>query len=87
MKPVLMFIMESCPYCQRAKRYMEELMKETPKYRDVSLNVIDETLDPDTAERYDYYYVPSYYVENEKIHEGAASKEDVRRVFEAACND
>lgn len=84
MKSILMFTMASCPYCQKATRYMEELMKETPRYRDFPLEVIDETLEPEVAERFDYYFVPTYYVDKEKVHEGAASKEDVRRVFEAA---
>jgi glutaredoxin len=87
MKSILMFTMASCPYCKRAHRYMEELMKDTPKYKDIPIRIIDETLDPDTAERYDYYFVPTYYVEEEKIHEGAASMEDVRRVFEEAAEE
>ncbi len=84
MKPILMFIMASCPYCQKATRYMEELMKETPRYKEIPLKVIDETLEPEIADRYDYYYVPTFYVDKEKVHEGAATKDDVRRVFEAA---
>lgn len=87
MRPILMFTMASCPYCKKAHRYMEELMKETPKYKDIPIKVIDETLDSDTAESYDYYFVPTYYVENEKIHEGAASKEEVHRVFEKAIEE
>ncbi len=84
MKSITMFIMASCPHCQKATRFMEELMKETPRYKDIPLKVIDENLDPDTAGRYDYYFVPTYYVEQDKVHEGAAAKDDVRRVFEAA---
>lgn len=84
MKTILMFTMASCPYCKRAVRYMEELMKETPKYKDIPLKVIDENLEPDIADTYDYYYVPTYYVDEKKVHEGAASKEDVKRVFEMA---
>lgn len=84
MKAILMFTMASCPYCKRAVRYMEELMKETPKYKDIPLKVIDENLEPDIAYSYDYYCVPTYYVDEKKVHEGAASKEDVRRVFEMA---
>ncbi len=79
-----MFTMATCPYCKRARQYMEEIMEETPKYKDIPLKIIDETQDPETAEQYDYYFVPTYYVDNEKVHEGAAEKDDIRRVFEKA---
>ena len=84
MKSVLMFTMAACPFCRKAVRYMEGLMEETPRYKDIPLKMIDETLDPDTADKYDYYYVPTYYVDEEKVHEGEATKDDIRRVFEAA---
>ncbi|HBR03461.1 MAG TPA: glutaredoxin [Ruminiclostridium sp.] len=87
MKQILMFTMENCPYCRRANQYMEELMKETPKYKDIPVRIVDETYDPDTAELYDYYYVPAYYVEEEKAQGGAASKEDIHRVFEKALEE
>lgn len=84
MKPITMFILKSCPYCQRALKYMEEIMKETPKYKNIPIKYIDEGVEPDVADQYDYYYVPTYYVDDKKVHEGAASKDDVRRVFEKA---
>lgn len=84
MKSILMFTMASCPYCKRAAHYMEELMKETPKYKEIPIKIIDENLEPDLADTYDYYYVPTYYVDDKKVHEGAASKEDVKKVFEMA---
>ena len=85
MKPILMFIMNSCPHCQRALAWMEELKKEYPKYADIEVKVVDEKLQPDIAKQYDYYYVPTYYVNKVKVHEGVASKDIVRKVFEMAC--
>ncbi len=76
--------MASCPYCKKAARFMEELMKEKPKFKDIPLEIIDETLEPEVANSYDYYFVPTYYVDNEKVHEGVASKEDIKNVFERA---
>ncbi len=84
MKSVLMFIMKSCPYCQRALRYMDELITTTPGYKDIPLKIIDERLQPDIADSYDYFFVPTFYVDGKKVHEGAASKDDVQRVFEMA---
>lgn len=87
MKSVQMFMMAGCPYCKKAARYMDELMEEHPEYKEIPLKIIDENLEPEVANSYDYYLVPTYYVDGEKVHEGAASKEDVRQVFERAGSD
>ena len=47
--------------------------------------MVDENIHPEIAAQYDYYYVPTYYVGDEKVHEGAASKEKIERVFELAA--
>jgi len=82
MKPVLLFVMESCPYCKQALRWMEELRNEQAEYNRVAVTIIDENLQPDLAKKYDYYYVPTYYVDGIKVHEGAATKDIVRSVFD-----
>jgi glutaredoxin len=84
MKPVLMFILKSCPYCQQALSWMEELKKENPQYLNVEINIIDEGERPEEANRYDYYYVPTYYIAGDKVHEGVATKDIVRGVLEKA---
>ena len=85
MKPILMFILESCPYCRQARDWMAELQQEYPEYSELNIEIVDERKHPDIAGRYDYYYVPTYYVNGEKLHEGVASREIVRKVFTAAC--
>ena len=87
MKPNRMFTMASCPYCQKARRWMDELMAENPAYRALSIDIVDEVEQPEYAEQFDYYYVPTYYVDGKKVHEGAATKQIVRRVFDAALKD
>ncbi len=84
MKPVKMFKMTSCPHCVRAKAWMDEVFAEHPEYKQIELTVIDEVETPEVANTYDYWYVPTYYVGDEKKHEGVASKEIVQRVFEDA---
>lgn len=79
--------MESCPYCRQALRWMDELYKENPAYRDIEIERIDELVYPEIARKYDYYYVPTFYVDDEKMHEGAASLNKIRRVFEAASGN
>ena len=46
--------------------------------------MIDEKKQPDVAAKYDYYYVPTFFVDGEKVHEGHAEKADVEKVFKAA---
>ena len=46
--------------------------------------MIDEQLHPEVTKTYSYYYVPTYYVDGVKAHEGVPTKEIVREVFEKA---
>lgn len=62
--------MKSCPHCHNALRWMEELKKTDQRYNKVEVTIIDETLQPEIATQYDYYYVPTYYVGSVKVHEG-----------------
>ena len=84
MKKITMFTMESCPYCRQALRWMDMLFAEKKEYSSLFIEKIDELEHPDIAAGYDYYYVPTYYVDGEKLHEGPASLEMIRRVFDAA---
>ena len=76
--------MASCPYCKAALRMMDELFAKNPEYRDLEIENIDEVVHPDIAREYGYYYVPAYYVDGRKMHEGAASLRKIRKVFKAA---
>jgi thioredoxin 1 len=78
MKPVLMFVTEWCPY------WMDDIQKQNPAFTDIEIKIIDEELEPDIAKQYTYYYVPTYYVDGVKVHEGVASKNIITKVFEAA---
>ena len=85
MKPVLMFITDWCPYCKQAYHIMDDLKKTNPEYANIEVKIIDEERQPEIAKQYDYYYVPTYYVNGVKVHEGVPSKDIIRRVFEEAC--
>lgn len=86
MKKILMFTMKYCPYCRNAHRWMDELLKEKPEYASIEIEIIDEVKHRAIADRYDYYYVPTYYVGGRKLHEGVPTKKIVEDVFEAALN-
>jgi glutaredoxin len=85
MKEITMFMFAGCPHCKRAKEMIEELCAENSEYAAVPLTAIDEKLDPETADKYDYYYVPTFFVDGEKIHEGVPTKEKIENVFKKAC--
>ena len=80
-----MFTMASCPYCRAAHRWMDEILQDNPHYRDIPIEIIDELQNPEIANRYDYYFVPTYYVDGVKVHEGAATKEIVQGVYQKAA--
>ena len=84
MKKITMFTMQSCPYCQAAERWMKKLFTENNKYSTLEIEKIDELAYPEIAEKYDYWHVPTYYVGDEKAHEGAASLRKIRKVFDMA---
>lgn len=84
MKDILMFKLASCPHCKLALRFMDELTAEHPAWKDVPLRIVDEREEAALAGSYDYYYVPAYYVDGVKVHEGHAERDDVERVFRAA---
>jgi thioredoxin 1 len=84
MKKILMFTMECCPYCVKAHRWMSELLAEHPEYGSIEIEIIDELEQPVLADTYDYYYVPTYYVDGVKVHEGVPTHEIVENVYKAA---
>ncbi len=76
MKELKIFALRTCPYCQRAFGYLN-------KYglpEDVNVRIIYEDEEKDLADSYDYYYVPSFYLNEEKIHEGAMDEKDFLEV-------
>lgn len=79
--------LSQCPHCQRALAMMDELFVEHPEYREIPLKIVDEGEEPAFAETLDYYYVPTFYVGNEKMHEGVPTMEAIQRVFQCAMEE
>ena len=78
--------MQSCPYCQSARKWMNDVLESDAKYAEIPLTIIDEVEEPEVAAKFDYYYVPTYYIGDKKVHEGAATFEIVKKVFDDALN-
>ena len=86
-KKVQMMILKSCPYCIMAFEMMETLKKQNEKYGQVEVEVIQEDVFPEIANALDYYYVPTYFVDGKKIHEGVPTIDKVDAVFKEALRD
>lgn len=77
-----LFILEHCPHCKRARKWIQELCEENPKYREIQIELIDEQKEVELADSYDYYLVPSFFDGDTKLHEGVASKEIIQEIFD-----
>ena len=90
MKDVLLFYRDDCGYCDRAHRALAELMEANPAYREIPLTMVEETREPELADRYDYYAVPAVYVDGKKKFEAhlfrgyEQSREELRSALDLA---
>ncbi len=81
MNQLYYFKLKNCPYCVRANNYLDELLQED-RYKSIQIRHIDERVESDLANSYDYYLVPSFFLGNQKLFEGIMTKDDVRSVLE-----
>lgn len=86
MKQVLYFYMDGCPFCRQADKWMEEALREHPEYAGVEIRKVEERRERAFANGFDYYFVPTFYVDGVKAHEGAATKHIVESVFQKALS-
>lgn len=87
MKKLLIFYQERCPFCKKAFQYMDELKSEHNEYSNIPIETIEETQQPQLADTFDYYYVPTFYLDNIKMHEGGIYKEEIKAIFDAAIQE
>ena len=84
MKKIKLFYQERCPFCIRAFKYINELKEENNEDNKIELERIDELIHPDIADKFDYYYVPTFYLNGEKVHEGGIKKDEVKVILDKA---
>lgn len=84
MKDVIMFVTSWCPHCKKATTLIDQLKDEKPEYKALEIVVIDEEKEKKYADSFDYYRVPTFYVDGQKVHEGVVSMDTVRNVFDKA---
>ncbi|MFA6776521.1 MAG: thioredoxin family protein [Sphaerochaetaceae bacterium] len=81
MKKVQLFYQPACPFCKMTLKWIEEVRKEQPQTASLPIDMIDELREPILADQYDYYFVPTFYVNGEKAHEGICTKKIVRTIM------
>ena len=92
MKEIEIFYLPGCPYCKSARTAIEELTAENPAYAALPLRWINEQTERALADSRDYYYVPTFYHNGEKLYEcsprddRAAIKAHIKAVFDKALN-
>ena len=84
MKKVKLFYLQHCPFCKKAFRYIEEAKAKHAKLADLAIELIEESEQAEVADRYDYYYVPTFYVDEQKVHEGGIFAEEVEQILLSA---
>ncbi|MCI2069193.1 MAG: thioredoxin family protein [Bacilli bacterium] len=70
---ITMFELPTCPYCRQAKEIIAELYKENPSFSVIKIKHINELENKEMSEEYDYYYVPSFFLEKQKLYEADSS--------------
>ena len=83
MKKLKIFYLERCPFCKKAFQYIEELKQEHPEFKSIAIETIEESKEPEIANSYDYYYVPTFYVDDQKVHEGGIYKPEVKAILQS----
>ncbi len=88
MKDILMFYLDDCGYCRKAHQALEQLRGELPGAEELTITKIEESREPELADRYDYYAVPSFFVDGKKIFEARLfmSYEDIKAGTKAALD-
>lgn len=92
-KNLTIFHQETCPFCFKARRALDELQAETPAYRDVRVEWIEENEHPEIVEQYDYFATPSIFAGKEKLYEATIFdsydkiKESVKKALDYALKE
>ena len=84
MKRIQLFYLKNCPFCKKAFRYIEEAKATHPELQSLQIELIEESEEPALADQYDYYYVPTFYIDGVKVHEGGIYPEEVEPLLRKA---
>ena len=84
MKRVQLFYLRNCPFCKRALQYIAKAKAAHPELVPIEIEQIEESEEPERAAEYDYYYVPTFYIDGVKVHEGGIYPDEVEPLLRKA---
>ena len=84
MKRIQLFYLKNCPFCKKAFRYIEEAKAAHPELQSLQIELVEESEELALADQYDYYYVPTFYIDGVKVHEGGIYPEEVEPLLRKA---
>lgn len=87
MKSITYFYLDGCPYCHKADEILKKLIATSPEYANLEIHRIDENKNAEYADLFDYFYVPCFYVDGVKMHEGIATEENIKAVLNGALKE
>ncbi len=82
MKQLEIFYQDKCPYCKKALKYIQELQEENDTYRLIVPKLTNEEIKIDYADLFDYFYVPAFFIDGKKVHEGIVTKDEIRSILD-----
>ena len=80
------FYLKSCPHCRRANEMIAQLLEEEPAFRNIQIDKVEESEHPEIADKYDYWYVPCFFLGGQKLFEGVPSLDKIRDVLKKALD-
>ena len=85
MAKITIFALKYCGFCRQALKYLDAIMDEHPEYRQLEIETVDETVERERARAHNYFYVPTFYIGEDKVHEGAVnSRDQVEKILREA---
>ena len=72
---------------QKGRRNDSRDLCRHPEYAKIPFTVINENKNPEIADKYDYYYVPTFFTGDVKMMEGVPTKEAIEKAFAKALEE
>lgn len=86
MAKITIFVLKYCGFCRTALQYLDSILAEHPEYRQVEIEKVDEAVERERARAHDYFYVPTFYIGDRKVHEGAVrDKSQIEAILKEAA--
>lgn len=78
------FCLDSCPDCQKTDRWVAEICAVMPELKPAAESFlrVEESRQKELADAFDYEYVPAFFADGFKLHEGIPSKRAVLGILQ-----